>query len=130
MRSTTSKELRCVLGLGLGAGTRIWECKAKDWLFSVFAVDIDNDDVLEIIASSRDGRVCLLSAMGATGDLRWERVVGAKTWVGTVVAIAPSKVDGKDIPARIIVGTRDGKIYVLDKDGNTTSKNGQVFTYD
>src|SRR6266568_3808778 len=130
MPTSTTNEIRDALGLGLGTVTRIWEYKAKDWMFSVFAVDIDNDGVVEIIASSRDGRVCLLSAMAATGDLKWERVVGAKTWVGTVVAIAPSKVDGKDIPARIIVGTRDGKIYVLDKDGNTTSKNGQVFTYD
>jgi outer membrane protein assembly factor BamB/energy-coupling factor transporter ATP-binding protein EcfA2 len=127
MPTTTINELRDALGLGLGIVTRIWDYKGKDWMFSVCAEDIDNDGVVEVIASSREGRVCLLSA---TGDLRWERVVGAKTWVGTVVAIAPTKVDGKDIPARIIVGTRDGKIYVLDKDGKTIGKDGQVFAFD
>ena len=122
-----TNELRDALGLGLGSVTSIWDYKARDWTSSVSAVDIDNDGEVEIVASSRDGRVYLLSA---TGDLIWESVVGAKTWVGTVVALAPSIVDGDDIPARIIVGTRDGKIYVLDKDGQTISKDGTSFAVD
>lgn len=127
MSTTTINELRDALGLGLGIVTRIWHYDSKDWMTSVCAADIDNDGEEEVIACSRDGRVRMLSAGGV---LRWERVVGPKTWIGTVVAIAPSIVDGKDIPARIIVGTRDGKIYVLDKEGNTISKDGQVFTFD
>jgi outer membrane protein assembly factor BamB len=127
MQNSTINELRDSLGLGLGIVTRIWHWTAKDWMTNVWAVDIDNDGYVEVIACSRDGRVRMLSA---AGDLRWERVVGTKTWVGSIVAIAPSKVDGKDMPARIIVGTRDGKIYVLDKDGNTISKNGKIFTFD
>lgn len=127
MPTTTINELRDALGLGLGIVTRIWDGKAKDWMTSDCAADLDNDGKAEVIACSRDGRVRMLSA---GGDLKWERVVGPKEWIGTVVAIAPSKVNGKDIPARILVGTRDGKIYVLDKDGNTISQNGQVFTFD
>src|SRR5579872_1193894 len=127
MPANITNELRDALGLGLGSVTSIWDYKARDWMSSDFAVDIDNDGEVEIVASSRDGRVYLLSA---SGDLIWERVVGAKTWVGTVVAAAPSKVDGEDIPARIVVGTRDGKIYVLDKDGKTISKDGQAFAFE
>src|SRR5260370_848540 len=126
MSTTTINELRNSLGLGLGIITRIWDYKAKDWMTSVFAADIDNDGDVEVAACSRDGRVYLLSA---GGDLRWERIIGTKTWIGTVVASGLS-IGEKNTSARIIVGTRDGKIYVLDKDGRTISKSGRAFAFD
>ena len=122
MPTSTLEELRDTLGLGLGIVTRIWDCKAKDWVTSVAVADVDNDGDFEVIACSRDGRVQLLNAK--TGECKWQRVVGAKVWVGTVVA--SDFADG----ARIIVGTRDGKVYVLNKDGMTVTRQGRLLDFD
>jgi outer membrane protein assembly factor BamB len=126
MSKNAVNELRNALGLGLGIVSRIWDFKTKDWVTSVFVSDIDNDGEAEIIACSRDGRVHLLSAQG---DLRWERVIGTKDWIGTVVVSGGfKKTEGNAV--RIIVGTRDGKVYILNKDGKTISKSGQAFDFD
>src|SRR5579859_2721719 len=124
MSSTTAtiEELHKSLGLEFSLVTRVWDFKAKDWVTSVCVEDIDNDGELEVIASSRDGRLHLLTAKG---DCRWERIIGNKTWVGTLAVGNPSTrhltFTEKNPPARIVVGTRDGKLYVNDKDGRTIS---------
>jgi len=114
-------DLKDALDIGLGVVTRIWEYKTKDWVRSVFAADIDNDGEVEVITCSRDGRVHLLSAK--SGDWRWERVVGEKVWFGTgAVGFFPS--ERITSTAHIIVGTRDGKVFVLTENGNTITKEG------
>ncbi len=92
---------------------------------SVFVADIDHDGEAEVIACSRDGRVyCLTSA---EGQWRWERVLPKKVWVGTGVAGDPFS-DEKESHAHIIVGTRDGKVFVLDKDGRTLVRETSTIT--
>src|SRR5689334_1839653 len=119
MSTATINDLRDGLGLGLGIVTRIWDFKVRDWVTSVSAADIDNDGKAEVIACSRDGRVHLLTA--EKGEQRWERVVGQKAWVGTGVVSGFSTAK-EDTQARIVVGTRDGKIFALDKGGKPVSK--------
>lgn len=126
MSSFIIKELRNELDLGLGIVTRIWDFKVKDWMTSVCAADIDNDGDAEVIACSRDGRV---HALSSGGDLIWERVVGKKGWLGTVVACRVSR-EGEDPEVRIIIGTRDGKVYVLNQHGGTVGKDGKVYDID
>lgn len=126
MSTNPFKDLKDALDLGLGIVTRIWDYRAKDWVTSVFAADIDGDGDIEVIACSRDGRVHLLSK---GGDLRWERIIGAKAWVGTGVA-SDLSADGTQTAVRIIVGTRDGKVFVLDKDGKTITRDGRTLSFD
>lgn len=120
------KHLREALGLGLGTMTRIWEKEAKDWVTGVFAADVDGDGEVEVVACSRDGRVQMFSS---EGDKRWKRIIGTKSWLQTVVATdaSPSQ---EDTFAHIVVGTRDGRIYVLNKNGNTVAKDGRMFPFD
>lgn len=127
MPNITIDDLRDALDLGLGIVSRIWDYKMKDWVTSVFAADIDNDGKAEVVACSRDGRVHLLTT--EKGDSRWERIVGAKVWIGTGVV---SGFSSEEIysQARIVVGTRDGKVFVLDKDGRTLTRDGRVLNYD
>jgi outer membrane protein assembly factor BamB len=115
-------ELRDALQLGLTVVSDLWSYKAKNWVSSVHAADIDSDGDIEIIAGSRDGRVYVLSK---GGDVRWRRIVGSKAWVGAVAGL--STADGR---ARIVVGTRDGKVYTFDKDGRTVGRDGSVYAFD
>lgn len=126
MPTSTIKNLQNALQDGLGIVTRIWDYDAKNWVTSVCAADVDNDGNVEIIACSREGRVYLLSK---TGEFRWKRVIGTKTWLGTI-AVGNVTTEGEKPVAHIIVGTQDGKVYVLDKDGRTLTRDGQVLSYD
>lgn len=126
MPSNAFKELKDALDLGLGIVTRIWDHSAKDWVTGVFVMDIDDDGEAEVIACSRDGRVHLLSK---DGERRWERVIGEKAWVGTGVA-SGLLANRAEATARIIVGTRDGKVFVLNKYGQTMTKDGQLLSFD
>src|SRR5579859_194841 len=132
MGSTTINELHKALSIEFGLITRLWAQNVKDWVTGVFVADIDDDGEPEVVASSRDGRLHLFSA--GSGDRQWERVIGYKTWVGTLAVSNPFtrhlSIGAKEPKARIIAGTRDGKIYVFDKDGNTISKEGQKFSFD
>ena len=124
MATSTIKHLREALGLGLGTISRIWENEAKDWVTSVHVADVDADGEVEVVACSRDGRVHLI---GPNGIKRWERIIGTKSKVGTVAAENASM---KDVFARIVTGTRSGKIYTLNKDGNTVTKEGKIYPFD
>lgn len=126
MPSNAFKELKDALDLGLGIVTRIWDYLAKDWVTSVFVMDIDDDGEVEVIACSRDGRVHLLSK---GGEPRWERIIGAKVWVGTAVA-SSLYTGGAETATHIVVGTRDGKVFVLDRDGKTMTKDGRTQPFD
>ena len=127
MPRNTVDGLHDALGLGLATVTRIWDYKAKDWVTSVAVADIDNDGELEVIACSRDGRVQLLTAK--TGDCRWQRIIGTKAWVGTGAAVTSNFLATGSNEARIIVGTRDGKMYVLNKDGMTLTRQGKLLPF-
>src|SRR5207302_10685906 len=83
------KNLQNALNDGLGIVSRIWEYKARNWITSLCTADIDGDGDIEIIASSRDGRVYCLSK---TGKLRWRREIGTRAWIGAVA------VSGRAIP--------------------------------
>lgn len=125
MPANTIQELYDALGLGLGTVSRIWEYEAKDWVTSVTVSDIDNDGEFEVIACSRDGRVQLLDTK--TGRCRWQRIVGEKAWIGTSTVVARDLLaTGSREDARIIVGTRDGKVYILNKDGMTITRQGKL----
>src|SRR5258708_33952972 len=123
MPATTINDLRDTLRPGLD----IWEQETERQMESVFAADIDNDGDVEVIACSRDGQVITLSSK--EGDYRWKRVLGTSAWVGTAVT-RDFSAGGEDTRGRIIVGTRNGKVYVVDKDGKNVAKDGTVFPFD
>lgn len=126
MLTNRIKDLKDALDLGLGIVSRIWDYRTKDWVTGVFAADIDDDGNVDVVACSRDGRVHLLSK---GGDLRWERVISEKVWVGSGVASGLPVNGAKALP-RIIVGTRTGKVFVLDRDGKTITKGGETLSFD
>jgi outer membrane protein assembly factor BamB len=115
-------KLQDALRIGLATVSELWHYNAKNWVTSVHADDIDDDGDIEVISGSRDGRV---RAFTRRGDPRWERIIGNKVWVGTLVTIPQSS----SPHARIIVGTRDGKIYLLDKDGKTIDPDGKIHAF-
>lgn len=114
--------LREMLRAGLSVFQEVWNHKAKDWITSICAADINNDSYLEIVACSRDGRVLTFAK---DHKLLWERVVGSKAWAGTVACV---KAD-KDHSACILVGTRDGKVYAFAQDGRTIGKDGGLYDF-
>jgi outer membrane protein assembly factor BamB len=115
--------IRNYLQLGLSVVTELWRYKAKNWITCVYAADIDNDGKIEILASSKDGRVCALSEEGKP---KWERVIGNKAIVNTLTVINHPD----SLSSRIIVGTQDGKIYILCEDGKTLDTSGKTYTFD
>src|SRR5258708_39519325 len=127
MAGNAIKELQNALDLGLGIVSRVWDYKTKDWVSSVFVTDVDDDGEAEVIACSRDGRMHVISSRA--GDRRWMRIIGTKAWVGAVVASNFSSVEGA-VSTRIIAGTRDGKVFVLDEGGETLSKGDETFFYE
>jgi outer membrane protein assembly factor BamB len=116
MPRLSTSELRNALQMGLAIVTEQWNGKAKDWVTGVHVADIDDDGDDEVIAASRDGRV---RAFTRGGDLRWEYHIGSKVWVGTVVSTSASP--DSPFSARIFVGTRDGKVCALNKDGKAVT---------
>lgn len=126
---TANTNLQIFLQQGLAVITELWSLKTKNWVTSVCVADIDNDHDSEIIAGTRDGRVYTLTR---SGDVRWPRIIGTKQWVGTVATIPQREkksLESKDSGARILAGTRDGRIYGLDKDGKTLAGNGERFSF-
>lgn len=119
------ESLRNKLDDGLSIVTRVWEYKTKSWVTSICAADIDADGDIEIIACSREGRIYLLSK---TGNLRWKRIVGPKVWIGAATVFS-CMIEGKKV-TRIVIGTRGGKIYMLDKDGRTITRDGRALIFD
>ncbi|TMC18849.1 MAG: hypothetical protein E6J34_16170 [Chloroflexi bacterium] len=118
-------ELQDALRVGQATVAELWNYNAKDWVTSLHAADIDNDGDIEIIASSRDGRV---RALTRRGDVRWERIVGSKAWIGTSISI--SSAEARESRVRVLVGARDGKLYALDKDGKTVTPDGKYYAFD
>lgn len=115
--------LREPLRAGLSVFQEKWFYKAKDWITSIHAADINHDGYLEIIACSRDGRVMVFDK---DRRLLWQRVVGSKRWVGAIVGIKGDK----DLPSCIIAGTRDGNVYAFAQDGQTIGKDGTLYPFD
>lgn len=92
---------------------------AKDWVTGAYAADINQDGDIEIVASSREGRVYALSKEGSK---RWERIVGDKSSIMALVACHTSS----DQPVACVIGTRSGKIYALDKLGKEITPPGSA----
>jgi outer membrane protein assembly factor BamB len=124
--ANTRDPLKLALKDGLSIFSRIWDYKAKNWVMCITVADIDGDGDVEIIIGSRDGRIYCFSK---TGKLRWQREIGwqletgMRAWVDTI-AISGMARPGEEAAVRIIVGTRDGKVYVLDSEGCLLTKDG------
>lgn len=126
------KNMRLALEDGLSIVTRIWDFKARNWVTCICAADIDGDGDVEIIIGSRDSRIYCLSKKG---KLRWKREIGARTETGTRSWIVTSIVSGTAVPGkedavRIIMGTRDGKVYMLDGEGRLVTRDGGKLLFD
>lgn len=128
---TTS--LRDTLRAGCSVVSELWSRNAKDWMMCVQAVDIDNDGELEVLTSSRDGRI---NVFNKNGDVRWRRIIGDKAWVGIISGVPfqsplqPENADGRledRHPVRVLAGTRTGKVYALDQYGRAIGKDGSVY---
>lgn len=134
--ATLTTSLRDTLRAGCSVVSEVWSRNAKDWMMCVHAADINNDGELEILTSSRDGRVNVFNKIG---DVRWKRVVGEKAWVGTISGIPfQSQLLSGDtvrsghrqaLPVRVIAGTRDGKVYAFDQYGRTIDKDGRIYPF-
>src|SRR5581483_6398776 len=85
---TALSELQENLRLGLAVVSELWNYKAKKWVTSIDTTDLDDYGNIEILAGSCDGRIQVLNR---EGDLRWRRVLGNKTWVGTLVGITSTR---------------------------------------
>lgn len=63
-----STRLQENLRLGLTSFSYLWQYdEVKDWVTGVHAADINQDGDLEVLAGSRDGRVCALSKVETRG---------------------------------------------------------------
>ncbi|HZO71728.1 MAG TPA: PQQ-binding-like beta-propeller repeat protein [Ktedonobacteraceae bacterium] len=122
---TALSELQENLRLGLAVVSELWNYKAKKWVTSIDTTDLDDDGNIEILAGSCDGRIQVLNR---EGDLRWRRVLGNKTWVGTLVGITSTRPLNSSV--RIIAGTRDGNLYALDQHGKTVDREGNLYALD
>ncbi len=112
------------LRLGLSVITKMWNEKAKNWIMCIHTADINNDGRMEILAGSRDGRV---RALDEEGNRKWERIIGNKRIVTAVVAATSLE----DPYTRIIVGTQDGKLYILNEDGETIDRDEKtIYAFD
>ena len=114
--------LQELLRLGLTVVHEDQLYKAKNWVTSVHAADIDNDGDIEILVGSRDGRVQVVTK---EGDRRWSRIPGDKAWISRAIALPASATHYT--PARVIASTRDGKLYAFSKDGQTVDKDGSLY---
>ena len=83
-----------------------WPVQLGDVQGQVAVGDIDNDGWLEIIAADARGSVV---ALRVSGKEVWERHVGSA--IGAGATLADFDGDGK---LEIIIGTFDGRIFVLD----------------
>lgn len=134
--ATLTTSLRDTLRAGCSVVSEVWSRNAKDWMMCVHAADINNDGELEILTSSRDGRV---NVFNKNGDVRWKRIVGEKARVGTISGVPfQSRLQAYDdarpeqrklLPVRAIAGTRDGKVYAFDQYGRTIGKDGRIYPF-
>lgn len=130
--ATLTTSLRDTLRAGCSVVSEVWSRNAKDWMMCVHAADINNDGELEILTSSRDGRV---NVFNKNGDVRWKRIVGEKDRVGTISGVPlQSGEDARSeqrraLPVRAIAGTRDGKVYAFDQYGRTVGRDGKIYPF-
>lgn len=95
-----------VLDPKTGQALEGWPVQLGDVQGQVVVGDIDNDGWLEIIAADTRGSVV---ALRVSGKEVWERHVGSAIGVGATLADFDG--DGK---LEIVLGTFDGRIFVLD----------------
>jgi outer membrane protein assembly factor BamB/AAA+ ATPase superfamily predicted ATPase len=104
------EHLREALRVGLAVVTELWSYGANDWVSSVHAADIDGDGDLEVLISSRDNKVHVLTNRGGP---KWQFEQSTE-WVGTVFGI-DNFAASDDV--RVVAGSRDNTVYALDKTG-------------
>ncbi|HEY6286303.1 MAG TPA: FG-GAP-like repeat-containing protein [Ktedonobacteraceae bacterium] len=123
------EHLREALRVGLAVVTELWSYDTSDWVSSVHAADIDGDGDTEILISSRDNKVYVLTNRGV---LKWQ-FEESKEWIGTVFGI--DNFAAKD-DVRVVAGSSDNSVYALDKMGRLLWKYAagsvirQVFVHD
>ncbi len=106
------RKLQDALRHGIAVGSTLWAFHTRDWVVDVQAADIDNDGDIEILVGSRDGYVRALTRWGA---VKWERLLEGH-YLSAVFAVPLSETLTSN-QARIIVGTRGGKVLALDEGG-------------
>ncbi len=110
----------------------VWKSPDMDRVFSVVVDDVDRDYRPDIIAGGWDGKVHLFEYDNHSGYpfvedhwITYDQVavldVGDK-----VYSLATGDVNANGLPD-IVVGTRDGTVYVYENDGVTLWINGQPF---
>lgn len=104
------RDLKDVLDQGLGVVKEFWEYPTTDWVSSVFAADIDGDGDIEVLAGSRDKTAYILSKRGG---LKW-KFANSQEWTGAICGVDTSYSTQK---TRVIVGSRDNKVYAFDEVG-------------
>ena len=119
------EDLHGLLSRGLAAVQTLWSYEVRNWVTGVYAADIDNDGDCDVVAVSRDGHVYALTNKGKK---KWERIIYNNPWIGAITCTVSC--EERKSRARIIIGTRDGKVYALDREGKTLHPNGRALRYD
>ncbi len=104
--------LQDALRRGVAVESTLWSFTSTDWITTIQAADIDNDGDIEILVSSRDG---YLRALTRRGAIKWEQQLKGE-YISALCAI-PFSEKTAFYQARIIVGTRRGKVYAYSKQG-------------
>jgi len=107
---TDFQKLCKTLRIGLTVVTEQWSYPTGDWVSSVCAADIDGDGDIEVLAGCRD---CNLHVLTKRGNLKW-KFEREGEWVGTAYAIDNREALDR---TRVVVGSRDSKVYGLDRTG-------------
>src|SRR2546421_1181025 len=106
------RRLQNALRTGVNAGRLLWSFTAKDWVVEVHAADIDDDGDIEVLLGTRDGYVRALTRWGA---VKWEQLLDGQH-ISALFVIPQNEVTAQG-QAHIVVGTRSGKVFALDKSG-------------
>ncbi len=88
----------------------LWRKLSDEWVFSVNALDVDNDGYLEIISAGED---CFVNSLKYdTGEPLWQ--YNARSWIRCLLSVDINN-DGF---FEIVFGTGEGKIIILDQHGS------------
>ena len=115
---STLRQLQDALWTGAGITSILWNYRTKDWVTNVHTADIDNDGDIEVLFASRDGVVRAHTPWGAEKwETTWDDQYISALFAIPVTDVPPYKKTAQKQPC-VIVGMRNGHVYVLDQNGN------------